>query len=283
MHAERLADLAHGKPPAIANDGGGQPGAVAAVTGIDILNDLLAPLMLEIDVDVGRLLAFGRDEALEQEIDLGGVHIGDSEAVADRGIGGRASALAEDAVAARIVDDVVDGEEIARVIELGDQRELFLERVAHLGRDAAGKAPSRALPGQIFQMRLRGLAWRHRLVGIFVFQFVEGEGAGGGDLDAAAKRVLMAGEQTCHVLRGFDVALGIGFKLEPCFGNRAFLADAGEHVLQGTPVGGVIEHRIGGDERDAGARGEIGERCDAGAIVAAITVPRREIETRLRP
>ena len=59
------------QPPAIADDGGGEAGAVAAVAGIDILDHLLAPLMLEIDVDVGRLLALGRDEALEQEIDLG--------------------------------------------------------------------------------------------------------------------------------------------------------------------------------------------------------------------
>ena len=46
-------------------------GAVAAVAGVDILDHLLAPLVLEIDVDVGRLVALRRDEALEQEIDLG--------------------------------------------------------------------------------------------------------------------------------------------------------------------------------------------------------------------
>ena len=94
----RLADLAHGQPAAIADHGGGEAGPVAAVAGIDILNHLLAPLMLEIDVDIRRLLAFRRDEALEQEIDLGRIDIGDGEAVADGGIGGRAAALAEDAL-----------------------------------------------------------------------------------------------------------------------------------------------------------------------------------------
>ena len=59
------------EPAAIADDGGGEAGAVAAVAGIDILDHLLAPLMLEIDVDVGRLFPLGRDEALEQKIDLG--------------------------------------------------------------------------------------------------------------------------------------------------------------------------------------------------------------------
>ena len=96
--------------------------------------------------------------------------------------------------------DVVHGEEIGRVVELGDQHELLPQRVAHLLGDAIWIAPGRALPGQVFQMRLRRLALRHRLVGIFVFQLVEGEGAGVGDLDAAAERVLMAFEQARHLL-----------------------------------------------------------------------------------
>ena len=84
--------------------------------------------MLEIDVDVGRLAPLGRDEALEQQVDLGGVDRGDAEAVADGGIGRRAAPLAEDAARARKGDDVVDGEEIGRVVELRDQRELLLDR-----------------------------------------------------------------------------------------------------------------------------------------------------------
>jgi hypothetical protein len=63
---------------------------------IDILDHLLAPLMLEIHVDIRRLLARGADEALEQEIHVGGIDGGDAEAIADGGIGGRAAALAED-------------------------------------------------------------------------------------------------------------------------------------------------------------------------------------------
>ena len=48
-------------------------------------------------------------------------------------------------------------------------------------------------------------------------------------------------------------------------------------------MGRVIEHATGGDEGNADARGEIGERGDAGTIVAAIRVPRREIERRSAP
>ena len=37
---------------------------------VDILDHLLAPLVLEIDVDVGRLVALVGEEALEQDVDL---------------------------------------------------------------------------------------------------------------------------------------------------------------------------------------------------------------------
>ncbi len=45
-------------------------GAVAAVARVDILDHLLAPLVLEIDVDVGRLAPRRGDEALEQKVVL---------------------------------------------------------------------------------------------------------------------------------------------------------------------------------------------------------------------
>ena len=99
--AERLADLADGAARAVVDDGGGEPGAVAAIALVDVLDHLLAPLVLEIDVDVRRLAPLGGDEALEQQVDLGGVDGGDAEAVADGGIGRRAAALAQDAAAAR--------------------------------------------------------------------------------------------------------------------------------------------------------------------------------------
>jgi len=54
---EGFADFADGAAPAIADDGADDRRAVAAVAVVDVLDDLLAPLMLEIDVDVGRFIA----------------------------------------------------------------------------------------------------------------------------------------------------------------------------------------------------------------------------------
>ena len=94
--AHRLGDLAQGRAAAIGDDGSGERGALLAVFLVDVGDDLVAPLMLEIDVDVGRLVALLRDEALEQHVDDVGADIGDAEAVADDRIGGRAAPLAED-------------------------------------------------------------------------------------------------------------------------------------------------------------------------------------------
>ena len=82
--AHGLADVPGGAAGAVGDHGRGQGRPVPAVPPVDVLDDLLALFVLEIDVDVGRLPAFGGDEALEQQVDLGRVDGGDAEAVADR-------------------------------------------------------------------------------------------------------------------------------------------------------------------------------------------------------
>jgi hypothetical protein len=83
--------------------------------------------VLEVDVDIGRLVAFLRDEAREQKLALVRIDRRDVEAITDRAVRRRAAALTKDVLAARERDHVMDGEEVARVVELGDDRELFLE------------------------------------------------------------------------------------------------------------------------------------------------------------
>ena len=55
------------------------------------------------------------------------VDLGDAEAEAERRIGRRAAALAQDVLAAGEAHDVVHGEEIGRVVELAHERELVRE------------------------------------------------------------------------------------------------------------------------------------------------------------
>ena len=275
-----LADVAHRRARAIGDDGGGKPGAVAAIARVDVLDHLLAPLVLEVDVDVGRLLAFGRHEAIEQHVDLGGVHRGDGEAIADDGVGGRAAPLAEDVLGAREVDDVAHGEEVLGVAERVDELQLAHDERAHLLGDAVGEAPVGALPGELFQIRLRCLAGRRRLVGVFVDELVEIERARRGDLQRARERFLVAAEQARHLQRPLEMPLGVGFQLEAGLADGRLLAHAGEHVLQRAAVRRVVEHVAGSDERRAATRCQRGERGDARPIIAAIGVARRQVQRR---
>src|SRR4029077_20120102 len=90
---QRLADLADRRARAVADHGGGETGPVADVFFVDVLDHLLATLVLEIDIDVGRLVARGADEALEQHVDPRRIDCSDAEAVADDRIGGGAAPL----------------------------------------------------------------------------------------------------------------------------------------------------------------------------------------------
>ena len=60
-----------------------------------------------------------------------------------------------------------------------------------------------------------------------------------------------AGEQPRHLRRRLEMPLGIDRQPEAGFGDRAFLADAGEHVGKRPAFRHVIEHVVDGDERRA--------------------------------
>src|SRR5918993_446436 len=57
IEAERFADVAHCALRPVSDDGCGKGGTAASVFSIDVLNDLFAPFVFEVDVDVGRLVA----------------------------------------------------------------------------------------------------------------------------------------------------------------------------------------------------------------------------------
>src|SRR5690606_32579386 len=88
--AERTADVAHRAPAAITDHGRRDRGTLAAILAEHVLQHFLAPLVFEINVDVGRLVAFPRQETLEQQVAAGRIDRGDAEAIADRRIGRRA-------------------------------------------------------------------------------------------------------------------------------------------------------------------------------------------------
>src|SRR5882762_1603998 len=275
--AHDLADLADRPPRAIVDDGCADRGAVPPVPLIDILDDLLAPVVLEIDIDVWRLAASLGDEAGKEKLDLGRIDLRDAEAIADDAARSRSSSLAKDAFLPRKGDDIVDRQEIACEFELIDEskllgnglldllwnpRRIFVLWIAFL----------RPCPGQIFEMLLRRLAGRHRLVGIFVSELAEREGAGVGDLDGSGDRIGEARKQPGHLGGGLEMPLGIDREPKTRFRDRAFLADTSDDVGELPALGHVIVHVIDGDERRARALPELVEEAKPARFIAAMAV-----------
>ncbi len=193
--AHGLGHFAQRRAAAIADDSGGQRGALGAVFVVDVLDDHFALLMLEVDVDVGRLVSFLGDETLEKRVDPLRSHLGDADAEADDRIGGGAPPLAEDVLAAGVFDDVVDGQEIARVVQALDQGEFFLDALRHGGGDTRRIARRRSLSCQPFEFSLWPETRFRRLIGIVVLEVAEGKGQLPGKEQGFRQRLRMAAKQ----------------------------------------------------------------------------------------
>ena len=146
---QRLPHLADGQPPAVADDLAHHAGAIPAVLAVDVLEHLLATLVLEVHVDVRRLGTLEAEEALEEQPHPHRVDGGDAQRVADRGVGRAPPPLAEDAVAEGEVDDVLEGEEVAGHLQLLDELELVLDLLAHRPGDAGRVAEVEPLLHQV--------------------------------------------------------------------------------------------------------------------------------------
>ena len=135
---------------------------------VNVLDHLLASFMLEIDVDIRRFAAIRGDEAFEQEAAFARIDIGDAQAITDRRVRRRASALTENVLAAGVTNDVMDGEKVGSVIELRDQRQFMVERLADIVRNSLGIAGGGASPCQVDERVLRRCKTGTHLIGIFV-------------------------------------------------------------------------------------------------------------------
>ena len=187
--------------------------------------------MLEVHIDIGRLATLLADKALEQQIATMRVYRGDAQAVADRRIGRRAAPLAENADAARIAHDVMHGEKVHLVLLVLDQRQFFVQLIAHFPGNALGIASRRALPGQPVQ-GLRGRhAGKHALLRIVVADLVQAEAAAPGQLQRRLQHG--PGIERSQPQTRAQMPLGIGLQRKAAFGHGAPQADRRDHILQG--------------------------------------------------
>jgi hypothetical protein len=234
--------------------------------------------VLEVHVDVRRLVAFAADEALEQHVAARGVHRGDPQAEADRAVGRRAATLAEDALPARERHHRMHGEEVAGVVEVADDGELVLEERAHLRRHTARRGRP-ALRGALLHQRTQVVnghdARRRHLAWIAIAEH------GHREARAARRHVRSAGdgrgahclghvrEHGAHAVGTHQVARVVRHepRTGPCAAvrrvhgvraleateilHRAAGADGREHVLEGLACAHVAARIVARHQRNA--------------------------------
>ena len=126
--------------------------AVAAVLVYDVVQHLVAPVVLEVHVYVGHFLAFHVQETLEDKAVLQGVNVGDAEAV-ENDAGRRAAAHAEEYLAlAHELDDVPHHQEVVGELGVADDVQLVAQPLHGLLRGVGVTLPEPGLAdlGQIF-------------------------------------------------------------------------------------------------------------------------------------
>ena len=268
--AKHAANVARRALAAVADDRCRQRRPRATVFVEHVLEHLLASLVLEIDVDVGRLLAFDREEALEQQVAVLGIDRRDAEAVADRRVRRRAAPLAEDRLrpCACPGDDVVDGQEEMLVTEFLDEDKLVFELASDLGRDAAWPKALRTLQGELAQMIDGTHAGRHQLVRIDIVDVAQVEPAT--CCNAPALRNQRGRVDRGEILASTQMALAIRKQCMAGFGDRAAEADGAQRILQGAPTACMHVHIAAGDQRQGMALAECLQLGQRRGIVDAV-------------
>ena len=179
-HAECAPHVANGGARAHGAEGDDLRHVVAPVFVHDEPDHLVAPVVLEVHVDVRHFLALQVQEALEDKVVLQRVHVRDAQAEEHEAGGGAAPHTEEDALPARVREDVPDHKEVVGELGVLDDGELVVEAlVVAIGR--AGAQPLEALAAEALQVRLRLRAIGSLVLGQPDAVEVEADVAGVGD------------------------------------------------------------------------------------------------------
>ena len=242
---QRLSHFTDSRPVAVADHIGHHGGALAPILLIHVLDHFFPAVVLDVQVDVGRLGPLPGQKTLEKEVDLGRVHAGDPQSEADHRIGGRPPALTEDAVTAAVLDDLVHGQEVAFVLQFPDQLQLLLQ-LWNLAPELLAQAAGSPFEGPLPQVLAGGLALRQSLQRITVTQLPQREGTAGRHLPGPLDRLRIVGKKRSQFTPALQGVLVVGWDDPPGGGERHAFPDAGQNVLQAAPLGRVIEDLHGG-------------------------------------
>ena len=127
-HVERAPDVPHHGLRLHRPEGDDLRDVLAAVLARDVVDHFAASPLAEVHVDIGQRHALGVQEALEDEIELERIDVGDAHAPRHERAGCRSSSRSNrNTFLTRVADEVPDDEEVPRVPHLVDHLDLVLE------------------------------------------------------------------------------------------------------------------------------------------------------------
>ncbi len=302
-HAEHAADVAQRGLGGHGAEGGDLAHRIAAVLGLDVVDDALAVGLAEVDVEVGHRHAFGVQEALEQQVVLQRVQPGDEQRIGhQRACAGAAPRPHRAAVGQRPLDEVADDQEVAREAHLQDRDDLEFQPlgIARTLPLALGRVRVEHLQPllQPFEGQLAEVVFqRHALGNGKVRQLRLAQGqlqvAALRDAQAVGQRRRHVGKQRLDLRLALEVLLGREALDAPRVGQRLALGDAHAGLVRLVVLGLQKLHRVRGHHRQLQLRRQRHRaphvklvRGQAGAlqlqVEAAVETPRQAPRQRLR-
>ena len=231
--------------------------------------------MFDVEIDVGRTVAFGGEKAFEQQTERDRIGLRDPQRVTDRAVRGTAPPLAVDVVRTTEIHDVVHEEEIAGETHLVDHPELVVDLthrllVLRMGRRVVHR---RASPGELAQPTHVGMAFRHRIVGQVRDRDLQIERARRRDVDRAFDRTRIPGESSQLLVGAAQMCKRCRRQPSVEFVETATGPDRRERRRELPTVRGCVMHVVGGNHFGAGAHRELSHCVVARPVEWVAVIP----------
>ena len=255
----------------------------------DVADHLRPAVHAEVHVDVGRGDALGVEEALEEQVVLQRVDVGDPEAVRgqapDHGAAPRADG---DATVARVLDQVPDDEEVARELHRLDHLDLerqallvgnqrLLERLRARHRLELRAPAFEPFARHLLEVGVRGEAGGNGEIRHLQLARLQAHVAALGHPQRVEHRLGHLAPDLPHLLERLEVELIRGVAHPVGLLHRPSGTDAEQDVVRGRVLAPEVVGVVGADERDAGLLRDVDQsRVDAPLLLEPLVLQLEE-------
>ena len=209
---------------------------LAPIALVHILQHALTLTMRKVDVDVRRLATIFTEKTLEEQVHADRIDCRDTKAVADRGVGGRAATLTENAFATRVTHDVPHNQKISGHLHATDHRQ-FVRELFFLLR-CAGVPPPLGGAGldELCQIVVLADARRQRKLRQRRLELPDTELTTLGDHPRGAQTTLVAEPALVMQRGGLEIPLTVGTEARTHGVEWTTVTQCRERIVRGTAL-----------------------------------------------